>query len=75
MISAPEIWNVLDGKMPYDKWVSLKEIYDLVEEHGPLDKEDRFTPALWHPKVRSVLQYRKKIGQIVGNGNGKYKLV
>ena len=75
MITSPEIWNILDGKMPYNEWMSLKDIYGLVKEHGNLDIEDNAIPALWQKKVRSVLQHRKKIGQIVWDNNANYKLV
>ncbi len=75
MITSPQIWNILDGKMPYDKWVPLQKIYEIVKEHGNLDEEDRAVPALWQKKVRAVLQHRKKIGQIVWDQQANYKLV
>ncbi len=75
MITSGKIWGVLDGKMPYDEWVPLREIYELVERHGELDDEDNADPAVWKKKVRAVLQHRRRIGQIVSGGNAHYKLV
>ena len=75
MIALTKIWNVLDGKMPYDKWISLEKIYQLVKKHGNLDESDHAIPALWQRKVREVLQERIQIGQIRWDGNAKYKLV
>ncbi len=75
MITSAEIWRVLDGRMPYDKWVPLQEIYGLVEKYGNLGDEDNANPAVWRKRARAVLQNKRKVGQIVWAGNANYKLV
>jgi hypothetical protein len=62
------------------KWISLIDIYDLVERFGNLDDED-FEPQSpssdipkWKRNVRNVLQYRRKTGEIQWDGNTRYLL-
>ncbi len=60
--------------------MSLEEIYETVEQHLSLDRED-FEPQSpssdfpkWKRNVRNVLQYRKKTGKITWSGQGTYKI-
>ena len=70
-----EIWSCIRQFMPRRPWVSLREIYGIVEEKLTLDAED-FDPQSptsdvpkWQRNVRNVLQYRKGKGDIEYNGD------
>lgn len=80
MITAPEIWAIILKKMPRRRWISLGEIYRLIENHGALDSED-FEPQCpksdipkWKRNVRNVLQHRKGTDEIKWNGSASYFL-
>jgi hypothetical protein len=66
--------------MPRGHWVSLEEIYQVVEKHWNLDAED-FHPQSptsdipkWKRNVRNVLQYRKSTGEILWDREARYLL-
>jgi hypothetical protein len=80
MIRLPEIWDIILMYMPRRQWISLNDIYHMVETYGNLDTED-FEPQSptsdipkWKRNVRNVLQYRKKTGEILWDENAKYLL-
>lgn len=80
MIRLPEIWDIILMYMPRRQWISLNDIYHMVETYGNLDTED-FEPQSptsdipkWKRNVRNVLQYRKKTGKILWDENAKYLL-
>ena len=80
MIHLPEIWDVILRHMPRGRWVSLDEIYQMVESYGNLDAED-FEPQSptsdipkWKRNVRNVLQYWKGKGEIRWDGDAEYLL-
>ncbi len=80
MIHSFKIWDIIQSQMPRGQWVSLVDIYDLVERYGNLDEED-FKPQSpvsdipkWKRNVRNVLQYRKKSGEIQWDKDTKYLL-
>lgn len=66
--------------MPIGEWVSIKEIYSIVENNFPLDSEDdewqspTSSIPKWRRNVRNVLQYRKGKGDIEWDGQGNYRL-
>lgn len=75
-----EIWVVIDYELPRDEWVSLQNIYSLVESKLQL-KPDDFIPSApqneepkWMRNVRNVLQRRKTNGDIAWDKNGKYMI-
>jgi hypothetical protein len=80
MIHQPEIWDIIQRKMPKERWVSLEEIYQMVKERGNLDAEDfewqSPTSAIpkWKRNVRNVLQYRKSTGEILWDREARYSL-
>jgi len=80
MTHLPEIWDLLQTYMPRGQWVSLEQIYNLVERTWTLDNEDMEPQApgsdipKWKRNVRNVLQYRKNRGQIQWDGNAHYLL-
>ena len=70
MTHLPEIWHIIQTHMPRGHWVSLREIYQIVERYGNLDAED-WNPQSpssdlpkWQRNVRNVLQYRKGTDEI-----------
>ena len=80
MIHLPEIWDIIQTRIPRGQWMSLNEIYQTVSHYGNLDDED-FEPQSpnsdlpkWTRNVRNVLQYRKRNGQINWDGEANYQL-
>ncbi len=70
MLHLPEIWDILQSRMPREQWVTLEGIYQLVERYRSLNAED-FEPQFptsnmpkWKRNVRNVLQYRKEAQEI-----------
>ncbi len=65
MIHAQEIWDIIQIKMPRGCWISLEEIYQIVDKFGDLDHEnfEWQSPTSdipkWKRNVRNVLQRRK----------------
>ena len=80
MIHRQEIWGIIQTHMQRKRWISLREIYRMVECYGNLDVED-FDPESptsdlpkWERNVRNVLQSRKGTGKIRWDGNANYLL-
>ena len=80
MIHSQEIWDIILMYMPRRQWISLNDIYHIVETYGNLDTED-FEPQSptsdipkWKRNVRNVLQNRKKTGKIQWGEEAKYLL-
>lgn len=80
MIHLPEIWGIIQTHMQRERWVSLEEIYQMVERYGNLDAED-FDPESptsdspkWKRNVRKVLWYRNHTGKIQWDRNANYLL-
>ena len=80
MIHLPEIWTCILHRLPKGQWVTLDDIYHLVERNLNPDEED-YEPQSpgsdipkWKRNVRNVLQYRKKTGDIEWDGQGKYRI-
>ena len=71
MIRAYKIRNILNEHMPKNQWISLDNIYLLIERHGNLDIDDlKFSAPgniepKWKRNVRNVLQTDKRLGKIV----------
>jgi len=40
MITAPEIWDIICTKMSRNRWILLKEIYQLVERNAHRGLDD-----------------------------------
>ena len=80
MTHLPDIWQCIQEHLPKGRWVSLADIYRMVEEVLPLDEEDYAPQApgscvpKWKRNVRNVLQYRKKTGEVQWDERGNYKL-
>lgn len=80
MIHQPEIWEIIKRELPRGQWVTLQNIYEIIEQNWTLDKED-YEPQSpisklpkWKRNVRNVLQYRKRTQEIIWGDNAKYKL-
>jgi len=72
MLPESTIWNILQVYVPHGQWVSMREIYSIVEMHSQLDKADleahrrnTLTPA-WRIRVKRLLGQKKKAGKIQG---------
>ena len=79
MLRQAEIWSIMRDRLPRGKWISLREIYDLVERHANFDDEDfmpqpNSTTPKWKRNVRNVLQGRKNKGEIRWNHDAGYFL-
>jgi len=80
MTHLPEIWSCILKYLPRRQWVSLEDIYLLVETHLTLDKEDiepqspTSSIPKWKRNVRNVLQYRKRNGEIEWDRQARYRL-
>ena len=80
MIHSKDIWDIIQVKMPRGCWVSLEELYEVIEKYGNLGTDD-FEPQShisdipkWKRNVRNVLQYRKSTGEILWNRQARYLL-
>ncbi len=80
MLHNWEIWDCLKKNLPTNSWVSLDEIYKIIENNLTLDSDD-FEPEAshssvpkWKRNVRNVLQYRKRKSQILWDGDSRYKM-
>jgi len=80
MTHLPEIWDCIKKYLPKQTWTELNIIYHIIETNISLDIED-FDPQSptsnipkWKRNVRNVLQYRKRKGQVLWDGDSHYKL-
>ena len=70
MIAAQQVWETIQGHVPRKQWVSSKDVFAIVEQHGGLDEEDRQPLSSdsklprWKAVVRSVLAEREKTGKV-----------
>lgn len=66
------VWSILQRHVPKSRWVTIGEIFDIVEAHGLLDEDDlksRSSNTLqWKLTVRRVLEDKKRAGRIQGRG-------
>jgi hypothetical protein len=75
VIHQPKIWDLIRMYLPRGTWTHIHRIYDLVEEHATLDKDDFYPQSptsdipKWKRNVRNVLQYRKGTREIQWNEN------
>ncbi len=76
--SQPLMWKVMLEKVPKGIWLTNQEIYRIIQDNIELKKDD-FEPAAigvtstrWQRNVRNIFQYRKKTGEMIWSGDGKY---
>ncbi|BBO78611.1 hypothetical protein DSCW_60280 [Desulfosarcina widdelii] len=81
MIRAFQIRRIIYNRMPKNRWVSIREIYHLVEKFGDLDNEDFYPSApdnnepKWKRNVRNVLLADKRNERLSWKvGEEKYRL-
>ncbi len=81
MIRSYQIRQIIKEHMSKNRWVSLDNIYLLIERYCNLDIEDSKSSApgniepKWKRNVRNVLQTDKKAGKIVwAEVNAKYMI-
>ncbi len=72
MTESRAIWQIIRKNAPRKTWLSVGAVYDIVEHHTALDKEDlelRRPPAglpCWKTTVRRVLRAKQREGAVVG---------
>ena len=70
MTRTTTIWHVIKTYVPKQQWVSSEEIYNIVEAHSNLDKEDLELQSpkshipKWKLLVRNVLVDRLQKGKL-----------
>jgi hypothetical protein len=80
MTHLSAIWNCIQTNLPHRQWMSLAEIYSLVQSRLSLDHEDSLPQSptslspKWKRNVRNVLQYRKETGEIEWDKEAHYRL-
>jgi hypothetical protein len=63
--------ETLQRHLPRRQWITIADIYSLVERHMPLDNEDRLcaghitTVPRWHTNVRRVLYGMRREGRVM----------
>jgi hypothetical protein len=72
MLPEATIWNILQAHVPHGQWISMSEIFAIVQLHGKFDSGDleayrrnTLTPA-WRVRVKRILDKKKKAGKIQG---------
>lgn len=70
MTQSSAVWTILQRHVPKRQWVSLGEIYEIVQTHWTLDNEDLQVHASdtprWKFTVRRLLETKKRTGSIQG---------
>lgn len=80
MLRVPQIWNILKTRLPRQAWVSVSQMYEVIEEYATLEPEDYLPSApesrepRWKRNVRNALQQHKEAGHIEWDGQGHYRL-
>jgi 5-methylcytosine-specific restriction enzyme A len=84
VLTAKQIWPILQSFMPKDQWMTPMDIYEVVRKHSDLDARDLEpivagtavpNPQLrWGSNVRGVLRTRFKSGELEWDEQGKYRL-
>jgi hypothetical protein len=81
VLHADEIWDTLQRYMRRGVWISVKEIYELIESHAELDEADMEPAATghsdvrWRRNVRNVLQQKKHTKALEWDGKTRYRLL
>jgi DNA mismatch endonuclease (patch repair protein) len=79
MLSSREAWRILDEYSPRGDWLSLAEIYEIIQSRTELDSADRSAMSernrspRWKRTVRNVLQRKKSVGAVEWDGKGRYR--
>ena len=79
MTTAEEMWRVISGWIPKQRWVDLTDIYSAVADHAKLDREDDdpdapgSTAPKWKRNVRNVLQRQKRLGRVDWQRPARYR--
>jgi len=70
MMQTAAIWSILQTHAPRKRWISIGELYTIVESHSTLDNEDLEVHAshtpMWKLNVRRVLENKKRTGRVQG---------
>jgi hypothetical protein len=80
MLSSEEAWTALAQNAPRGEWLSIADVYAVVQRSVVLHAEDEppISPTnrspRWKRTIRNALQRRKALGQIEWDGAGRYRL-
>jgi len=70
MTGRVAIWNIMLENIPRRQWISIGEIFSIVESRSDLDNEDLELNPLqvprWKINVRRALMNKKRAGRIQG---------
>ena len=70
MTERSAMWNTMVEHIPKRRWISIREIFAIVESRSTLDKEDlelnSFRIPRWRLTVRRALMDQKRLGSIQG---------
>lgn len=79
MLNSKIAWQVLIQKAPAGQWLSLDQVYDIVEAAVELDDADRAGVSAksvsprWKRTVRNLLQRKKTLGEVEWDGAGRFR--
>jgi hypothetical protein len=79
MLNSKTAWEVLTKGATKGQWLSLDQIYGIVEGGARLDDSDRAgiseksKSPKWKRTVRNVLQRKKSLGEIEWDGSGRFR--
>jgi hypothetical protein len=64
------LWGTLQRHAPKRQWISMPEIFSIIESHSTFDYDDlKLLPSndpQWKRNVRQLLQDQKKTGRVKG---------
>jgi hypothetical protein len=70
MLTSSRAWEIIATKAEQDRWLTVADLYALVEQSTELDESDRAPVAehgqstRWHRTVRNALQQAKRRGAV-----------
>lgn len=79
MIRSRQISEILSMKLTKGNWISIEQVYGLIEKYANLDSDDfewqspTSSIPKWKRNVRNVLQ-KRKTKDIEWDGHAKYRL-
>jgi hypothetical protein len=70
MTGQAAMWNIMRDHVPRKRWLSIGEIFSIVESRSTLDKDDLEVNAMnfprWKMNVCRTLMEKKKTGDVRG---------
>lgn len=70
MTQPSALWGTLQQHAPKRRWISMTEIFSIIEAHSAFDSDDlKLLPSndlRWKRNVRQLLRGKKKTGKVKG---------